>query len=138
MKEAVLDFARRRELPPPSWWADTTSASKGQTNETHLAKEQGDSKISDELAEQEARAAEECRDEERDRAEPAAPTPAPIPPPSAPGAVDLTNVAPQLIKATSGNRQKFGAQIESRDSRKIRGASANGSISPKLRADGSL
>ena len=24
MKEAILDFARRHELPPPSWWADGT------------------------------------------------------------------------------------------------------------------
>jgi len=24
MKEAVLDFAKRRELPPPSWWTDDT------------------------------------------------------------------------------------------------------------------
>jgi hypothetical protein len=23
-KEAVLDFARRREVPPPSWWSDAT------------------------------------------------------------------------------------------------------------------
>ena len=27
MKEAVLDFARRHELPPPSWWTDSTSVS---------------------------------------------------------------------------------------------------------------
>jgi hypothetical protein len=27
MKEAVLDFAKRRELPPPSWWVDSTSMS---------------------------------------------------------------------------------------------------------------
>jgi hypothetical protein len=26
MKEAVLNFARRRQLPPPSWWADRTEA----------------------------------------------------------------------------------------------------------------
>ena len=32
MKEAVLDFARRRELPPPSWWADTAEALNEQTN----------------------------------------------------------------------------------------------------------
>ena len=25
-KEAVLDFARRHELPPPSWWSDATKA----------------------------------------------------------------------------------------------------------------
>jgi hypothetical protein len=24
-KEAVLDFARRRKLPPPSWWSDATN-----------------------------------------------------------------------------------------------------------------
>jgi len=27
MKEAVLDFAKRREIPPPSWWTDRTSVS---------------------------------------------------------------------------------------------------------------
>jgi hypothetical protein len=27
MKEAILDFALRREIPPPSWWADNTSVS---------------------------------------------------------------------------------------------------------------
>ena len=27
LKEAVLDFARRRELPPPSWWTDDISVS---------------------------------------------------------------------------------------------------------------
>jgi hypothetical protein len=27
MKEAVLDFADRRQLPPPSWWADRTEPS---------------------------------------------------------------------------------------------------------------
>jgi hypothetical protein len=27
MKEAALDFARRHELPPPSWWANTVGAS---------------------------------------------------------------------------------------------------------------
>ena len=27
MKEAVLDFAKRREIPPPSWWTDGTSVS---------------------------------------------------------------------------------------------------------------
>jgi hypothetical protein len=27
MKEAVLDFARRHELPPPSWWTDALAAS---------------------------------------------------------------------------------------------------------------
>jgi hypothetical protein len=27
MKEAVLDFARQHELPPPSWWADPAQAS---------------------------------------------------------------------------------------------------------------
>jgi hypothetical protein len=28
MKEAVLDFARRHELPPPSWWTDASTATK--------------------------------------------------------------------------------------------------------------
>jgi len=27
MKEAALDFARRREIPPPSWWSDHISIS---------------------------------------------------------------------------------------------------------------
>jgi hypothetical protein len=27
MKEAALDFARRHELPPPSWWTDAFAAS---------------------------------------------------------------------------------------------------------------
>jgi hypothetical protein len=27
MKQAVLDFAKRREIPPPSWWTDRTSVS---------------------------------------------------------------------------------------------------------------
>jgi hypothetical protein len=27
MKEAVLDFASRHEIPPPSWWTDGTSVS---------------------------------------------------------------------------------------------------------------
>jgi Bacterial regulatory proteins, gntR family len=27
MKEAVLDFAKRHQLPPPSWWADRASLS---------------------------------------------------------------------------------------------------------------
>ena len=27
MKEAVLDFARRHQLPPPSWWTDLTAKS---------------------------------------------------------------------------------------------------------------
>jgi hypothetical protein len=26
MKDAALDFARRHELPPPSWWTDGTDA----------------------------------------------------------------------------------------------------------------
>jgi hypothetical protein len=29
MKEAVLDFATRHELPVPSWWIDGTSSSTG-------------------------------------------------------------------------------------------------------------
>ena len=38
MKEAVLDFAQRREIPPPSWWTDRTSVSTDAgvtTNGTH-------------------------------------------------------------------------------------------------------
>ena len=38
MKEAVLDFAKRREIPPPSWWTDRTSVSIDAgvtTNGTH-------------------------------------------------------------------------------------------------------
>jgi hypothetical protein len=27
MKEAILDFAKRRRIPPPSWWTDGTSVS---------------------------------------------------------------------------------------------------------------
>ena len=27
MKEAILDFAKRREIPPPSWWTDGTGVS---------------------------------------------------------------------------------------------------------------
>jgi hypothetical protein len=32
-QEAVLDFARRHELPPPSWWSDKTEGRKEQTGE---------------------------------------------------------------------------------------------------------
>jgi hypothetical protein len=35
MKEAALDFARRHELPPPSWWTDALAASPKPAN--HLA-----------------------------------------------------------------------------------------------------
>jgi hypothetical protein len=35
MKEAALDFARRHELPPPSWWTDAFAASPMPAN--HLA-----------------------------------------------------------------------------------------------------
>ena len=35
MKEAVLDFARRHELPPPSWWTDASTATKEQTGDLH-------------------------------------------------------------------------------------------------------
>jgi hypothetical protein len=35
MKEAALDFARRHELPPPSWWTDAFAASTKPAN--HLA-----------------------------------------------------------------------------------------------------
>jgi len=37
MKEAVLDFAKRRELTPPSWWAQSVtipSDAPNRTNET--------------------------------------------------------------------------------------------------------
>jgi hypothetical protein len=33
MKVAVLDFARRHELPPPSWWTDASTATKEQTGD---------------------------------------------------------------------------------------------------------
>ena len=33
LKEAVLDFARRHELPPPSWWTDASAATKKQTGD---------------------------------------------------------------------------------------------------------
>jgi hypothetical protein len=36
-KKAVLDFARRHELPPPSWWADKSRASKENAAEVCLA-----------------------------------------------------------------------------------------------------
>jgi hypothetical protein len=32
LKEAVLDFARRRDLPPPSWWADVAETLDKQKN----------------------------------------------------------------------------------------------------------
>jgi hypothetical protein len=35
MKEAALDFARRHELPPPSWWTDALAGSPKPAN--HLA-----------------------------------------------------------------------------------------------------
>jgi Bacterial regulatory proteins, gntR family len=35
MKEAALDFGRRHELPPPSWWTDAFAASTKPAN--HLA-----------------------------------------------------------------------------------------------------
>jgi hypothetical protein len=34
LKEAVLDFARRRDLAPPSWWADATEILEEQTNKS--------------------------------------------------------------------------------------------------------
>jgi hypothetical protein len=37
LKEAVLDFARRHELPSPLWWADTSGTTKEQTADVHLA-----------------------------------------------------------------------------------------------------
>ena len=33
MKEAALDFARRHELPPPSWWTDAFAASTKPAND---------------------------------------------------------------------------------------------------------
>jgi hypothetical protein len=36
MKEAVLDFARRHQLPPPSWWADIASAPTEVLNNTRV------------------------------------------------------------------------------------------------------
>ena len=33
LKEAVLDFARRHELPPPSWWTDASRATNEQTGD---------------------------------------------------------------------------------------------------------
>jgi hypothetical protein len=39
LKEAVLDFARRHQLPPPSWWADGSGPSNEQTSDAHLAVE---------------------------------------------------------------------------------------------------
>ena len=37
MKEAALDFARRHELPPPSWWTDALADSTRLAN--HLARD---------------------------------------------------------------------------------------------------
>lgn len=34
LKEAVLDFARRRDLPPPSWWADAAEILEEQTKKS--------------------------------------------------------------------------------------------------------
>jgi hypothetical protein len=36
MKEAVLDFAKRRELSPPSWWAQPVSTPAEIPNETRI------------------------------------------------------------------------------------------------------
>jgi hypothetical protein len=36
MKEAVLDFAARHELPPPSWWAQPLSTPTEVPNETKV------------------------------------------------------------------------------------------------------
>jgi hypothetical protein len=36
-KEAVLDLAQRQELPPPSWWADKSRASKENAADVRLA-----------------------------------------------------------------------------------------------------
>jgi hypothetical protein len=33
LKQAVLDFAKRHELPPPSWWAATSEMRRQATNE---------------------------------------------------------------------------------------------------------
>jgi len=33
LKVAVLDFARRHKLPPPSWWTDASTATKKQTGD---------------------------------------------------------------------------------------------------------
>ena len=35
MKEAVLDFAKRREIPPPSWWTDVSTDAGVTTKGTH-------------------------------------------------------------------------------------------------------
>jgi hypothetical protein len=37
MKEAVLDFARRRELPTPSWWAQSVTTSSDAPNRMNEA-----------------------------------------------------------------------------------------------------
>jgi hypothetical protein len=36
MKEAVLDFAQRHQLPPPSWWVDSASAPTEVLNNTRV------------------------------------------------------------------------------------------------------
>jgi hypothetical protein len=50
LKPAVLDFARRRNLPLPSWWADLAEASNEQTND--LATDGPTPKSSDETVRQ--------------------------------------------------------------------------------------
>jgi len=37
LKEAILDFASRHQLPAPSWWADASGTIKEQTADVHLA-----------------------------------------------------------------------------------------------------
>jgi hypothetical protein len=36
MKEAVLDFARRHQLPPPSWWTDATEVAVQSARIDHI------------------------------------------------------------------------------------------------------
>jgi hypothetical protein len=60
MKEAVLDFARRHELPPPSWWTDASTATKEQTGDLPVPEQPAaGEKPNNSAAEQEARAANE-------------------------------------------------------------------------------
>lgn len=59
LKEAVLDFARRNKLPPPSWWIDVSTATNEHTADAHVVEvPMAGEKADLSAAEQEARAAD--------------------------------------------------------------------------------